>query len=93
MLNRGSVALAACQPAALADDNGSAATHLAEYTCLGLGRAMKVDYTEPDLRYDLDHGTAGAYAGVDAFGRVTEGSRVMPASQGPSLPPAGSRSW
>ena len=58
----------------LADDNGSgsAGTHLAEYTYLGLGRAMKVDFTEPDLRYDLDHGTAGDYDGIDRFGRVVD---------------------
>ncbi|MEE8450265.1 MAG: hypothetical protein V3R99_00070, partial [Thermoguttaceae bacterium] len=58
----------------LADDNGSgsAGTHLVEYEYLGLGFVVEADYTEPDLRFDLDHGTPGTYAGLDTFGRVDD---------------------
>ena len=57
----------------LADDSGgSPGTHLAEYTYLGLGRTVRVDYTEPDLRYDLDPDNDGTHAGIDAFGRVVD---------------------
>jgi len=33
---------------------------------------VKVDYPEPDLRFNLDHGTAGEYDGLDRFGRVVD---------------------
>jgi len=33
---------------------------------------VKVDYPEPDLRFNLDHGTAGEYDGMDPFGRVVD---------------------
>ena len=58
----------------LADDNGSGSpgTHLAEYTYLGLTGIVQVDYAEPQIRYDLDHGTPGSYAGLDEFGRVKD---------------------
>ena len=58
----------------LADDSGGAVgTHLAEYTRLGLDQVVKVDYTEPDLRFDLAHGAgAGLFAGLDKFGRVVD---------------------
>jgi len=58
----------------LADDNGSggAGTYLGKYTYLGLGRTVRVDYTEPDLRYDLDPDDDGTHAGLDDFGRVDD---------------------
>ena len=58
----------------LADDNGSGSPgmHLAEYAYLGLGGIVQVDYAEPQIRYDLDPGTAGTYAGLDEFGRVKD---------------------
>ena len=45
---------------------------MAQYTYLGQGQIVKVDYPQADLRYDLDHGTAGEYAGLDRFGRVVD---------------------
>jgi hypothetical protein len=53
----------------LADDaSGSVGTHLAEYTYLGLGMVVQVDYPEPDLRLDLAHGGgADPYDGLDRF--------------------------
>jgi RHS repeat-associated protein len=58
----------------LADDSsGSVGTHLAEYTYLGLGMVVKVDYPEPDLRLDLAHGGgADPYDGLDRFDRVDD---------------------
>ncbi len=58
----------------LADDSsGSPGTHLAEYTYLGLGMVAKVDYTEPDLRCDLAHGTGDdPFDGLDRFDRVVD---------------------
>jgi len=58
----------------LADDSsGSPGTHLAEYTYLGLGMVAKVDYTEPDLRMDLAHGTGDdPFDGLDRFDRVID---------------------
>jgi hypothetical protein len=43
----------------LADDaSGSVGTHLLEYTYLGLGMVVTVDYTEPDIHLDLAFGGA-----------------------------------
>ena len=39
------------------------------------GRIVKAENDEPDLRYDLDHGTAGTYDGLDRFGRVDDKKR------------------
>jgi RHS repeat-associated protein len=58
----------------IADDNaGAVGTHLAEYTRLGLGSFVQVDYTEPEIRYDLAAGTGSdPYTGMDRFGRVVD---------------------
>jgi RHS repeat-associated protein len=58
----------------LADDSsGSVGTHLAEYTYLGLSNVAKVDYTEPDLRFDLAFGSGdNPYDGLDRFDRVVD---------------------
>jgi hypothetical protein len=58
----------------LADDaSGSVGTHLAEYTYLGLGNVVKVDYTEPDIRMDLAHGAGSdPYDGLDRFDRIDD---------------------
>ncbi len=58
----------------LADDSsGSPGTHLAEYTYLGVGMVAKVDYTEPDLRCDLAHGSGDdPFDGLDRFDRVVD---------------------
>ncbi|MEX2119699.1 MAG: hypothetical protein WD847_08900 [Pirellulales bacterium] len=58
----------------LADDAaGAVGTHLAEYTYLGLGSIVQVDYTEPDIRYDLISGTGDdPYDGLDRFDRVVD---------------------
>ena len=55
----------------LADDaSGSVGTHLAEYTYLGLGMVVKVDYAEPDIRLDLAFGGGSdPYDGLDRFTR------------------------
>ena len=53
-----------------ADGNGQL---LVQYTRLGSGQVVKVDYDEPDLRLDLlPGGTAGDYDGLDRFGRVKD---------------------
>ena len=52
------------------DDSGSPGDNLAEYSYMGTGSVVEVDYPEPDLRYDLDHGTAGDYDGLDRFDRM-----------------------
>jgi len=55
------------------DDNGSPGTHLADYSYLGSGSIVRVDYTEPQVRYDLAHGIGNdPYDGVDRFGRVVD---------------------
>jgi hypothetical protein len=55
------------------DSGGSPGPHLAEYTYLGLATVAKVDYTEPDLRYDVAHGSGNdPYDGLDRFGRVVD---------------------
>ncbi len=52
------------------DANG---TRLAEYTYLGHGQIVKVDYPQPDLRYNLAHGVGDdPYDGLDRFGRVVD---------------------
>jgi RHS repeat-associated protein len=55
-----------------ADNSGTPGTALAEYTYLGHAQFVKADYPEPDLRFDLDHGTACDYDGIDRFGRVID---------------------
>jgi len=59
------------------DDAGS--THLADYSYLGLGTFVEVDYTEPDIEYTLvgtaggnDPDTGDIYRGFDRFGRVKD---------------------
>jgi hypothetical protein len=45
----------------------------AEYTRLGLGSFVQVDYTEPQVRYDLATGTGSdPYTGLDRFARVID---------------------
>ncbi len=52
------------------DANG---TRLAEYTYLGAGQIVKVDYPQPDLRYNLAHGAGNdPHDGLDRFGRVVD---------------------
>ena len=54
-------------------ETNSAGTHYAEYTYLGLGRVLKTDYTEPDLRQDVTHRDgSGLYDYIDRFGRVVD---------------------
>ncbi|MCA9228669.1 MAG: hypothetical protein KDA47_23800, partial [Planctomycetales bacterium] len=62
--------------ASIIDDDVSE-THLADYTYLGLGTFVEVDYTEPDIKYTLgglaagnDPDTGDIYHGLDRFGRV-----------------------
>ena len=57
--------------AALVDDDG--ATHLVDYSYLGRNTFVKVDYPEPDLRYDLAMGAGNdPYDGLDRFGRIVD---------------------
>ena len=57
----------------LADDaGGGIGTHLAEYMRLGLAQVVQVAENQPDLLFDLDHGAAGTYAGLDAFDRIVD---------------------
>lgn len=46
------------------------ATTLAGYTYLGLGSVVEVDYTQPNVQYDLIG--ASAYAGLDRFNRIID---------------------
>lgn len=62
----------------LIDDDGSA-THLADYTHLGLGSVVQQDSPEADLRYTLisltgtdDPVTGDIYTGLDLFGRIKD---------------------
>lgn len=68
----------------LADDNGGGVgTHLAEYAYLGLNVFVKVDYTEPQIRYDLAAGAGDdPYDGLDRSCRTKRlhGSRRICAS-------------
>ena len=59
---------------ALKDDDGSGGVGNAmdQYTYLGMGQVVKVDCPEPDLLYDLDHGTAGNYDGLGGVHRLTD---------------------
>lgn len=70
----GSMADALSRIAAIQDDDsGSPGSSLAEYAYLGLGGFVQVDYPEPDLRYDLAHGSGNdPYAGLDRFDRVVD---------------------
>jgi len=57
--------------AALVDNDGS--SHLVDYTYLGVGAFVKVDYPEPDIRLDLAFGAGSdAYDGLDRFDRVVD---------------------
>jgi hypothetical protein len=63
--------------ASLIDDNGT--THLADYSFLGLGAIVVVDFTEPDVEYTLvdlsgsnDPDTGDIDSGLDRFGRVKD---------------------
>ncbi len=60
-------------------DNDLGATHLADYSYLGLGAFVEVDYTEPDVKYTLvgtaggnDPDTGDIYRGLDRFGRIKD---------------------
>jgi RHS repeat-associated protein len=62
--------------ASLIDDDS---THLVDYSFLGLGIIVVVDYTEPDVKYTLvnlsgtnDPDTGDIYGGLDRFGRVKD---------------------
>ena len=71
----GSTADAMDRVASIADDDsGSPGDSLAEYEYLGSRSIVQVDYAEPDIRYDLAHGTGGdPYDGpMDRFGRVSD---------------------
>ena len=64
--------------AGIVDDDGGS-THLANYSYLGLGTFVEVDYTEPDVEYTLvgtaggnDPDTGDIYRGFDRFGRVKD---------------------
>jgi len=55
------------------DDAGSPGDTLAQYSYLGAGSIVQVDYPEPDLRHDLAHGSGDdPYDGMDRFGRVVD---------------------
>lgn len=64
--------------ASLVDDDGGS-THLADYSFLGLGATVVVDFTEPDVKYTLvdlsgtnDPDTGDIYSGLGRFGRVKD---------------------
>jgi len=55
------------------DASGSPGDTLAQYSYLGMGSIVQVDYPEPDLRYDLAHSSGNdPYDGLDRFGRVVD---------------------
>eukprot|EP00456_Euglypha_rotunda_P043414 TRINITY_DN33_c0_g1_i1.p1 TRINITY_DN33_c0_g1~~TRINITY_DN33_c0_g1_i1.p1 ORF type:complete len:668 (+),score=117.64 TRINITY_DN33_c0_g1_i1:161-2005(+) len=61
----------------LIDNDGT--THLADYSFVGLGAYVVVDYTQPDVKYTLvdlsgtnDPDTGNIYSGWDRFGRVKD---------------------
>ena len=63
--------------ASLIDDDGT--THLADYSFVGLGLLVVVDYTEPGVKYTLvsltgtnDPDTGDIYVGWDRFGRTKD---------------------
>ncbi|QDU05521.1 hypothetical protein V6x_52590 [Gimesia chilikensis] len=74
----GSILDASSRVFAIVDDDVSS-THLAEYSYLGLGGAVVVENTEPEVRFTLV-GTAGGndpnsgdiYHGLDRFGRIKD---------------------
>ena len=45
---------------------------LAQYTYLGLGTVIRIDYTQPQVRLDLWGGTSGTFNGLDLFNRVID---------------------
>ncbi|MCD4728910.1 MAG: hypothetical protein K8R46_14725, partial [Pirellulales bacterium] len=54
-------------------DVDAGGTRLAEYTYLGAGQIVKVDYPQPDLRYNLAHGAGDdPHDGLDRFGRTVD---------------------
>ncbi|MBX3452387.1 MAG: hypothetical protein KF777_22715 [Planctomycetaceae bacterium] len=72
----GNISDRASRIASIVDDDS---THLADYDYLGLGTAVVVDYTEPDVKYTLvnlsasnDEDTGDIYSGLDRFGRVKD---------------------
>jgi YD repeat-containing protein len=74
----GSITDASTQVASLIDSNVGA-THLADYSYLGLGSVVQQDSPEANLRYTLisltgtnDPDTGDIYAGLDRFGRVKD---------------------
>ena len=57
--------------AGLIDDDG--ATHLADYTRLGLGAIVQLDYAEPQIAWSLiNDAGADPYTGLDQFNRVVD---------------------
>ncbi|QDT44041.1 hypothetical protein Pan241w_41460 [Gimesia alba] len=74
----GSIDDATSRVAAIVDDDLSA-THLAEYSYLGMRSPVIADETEPDVKYTLvgtaggnDPDTGDIYRGMDRFGRIKE---------------------
>ena len=74
----GSITDAASQVTSLVDSDVGA-THLADYSYLGLGSVVQQDSPEASLRYTLisltgtnDPDTGDIYAGLDRFGRVKD---------------------
>ena len=70
-----SIADAASRIASIIDDD-MASTHLADYSCLGFGTFVDVDYTEPEIKWTMigtaggnDPDTGDIYRGFDRFGR------------------------
>jgi len=70
-----SIADAASRIASIVDDD-MALTHLADYSYLGLGTFIGVDYTEPEIKWTMvgttggnDPDTGDIYRGFDRFGR------------------------
>ena len=69
---------AASRICSLIDDDPSS-THLADYSFLGMGQFVVVDYTETDIKYTLvaltgsnDPDTGDIYSGLDRFGRIKD---------------------
>ena len=53
------------------DNDGT--TVLVDYTYLGLGGFVKIDFQEPSVQYDLATGNGvNPYAGLDRFGRIID---------------------
>jgi len=70
-----SIADAVSRIASIVDDDMSS-THLADYSYLGLGTFIEVDYTEPEIKWMMvgtaggnDPDTGDIYRGFDRFGR------------------------